>query len=369
MSEIIRRLATVRTIDEIQVHPNADALELAIIDGWKVVVRKNEFNVGENILYIECDAFLPLDKRFEFLRESCFKSLPNLGEGFRVKTKKIRGVISQGLVFKLEEFPEILVTNGDELDLDKILGIVKYEQITPIQLAGQAKGNFPDFIPKTDEDRLQNIYKTLNRTLNSLNLEKIPEEYREKAIERFNELEGISNLKNETFETTLKLDGSSMTIFFNKGEFGVCSRNLQLKLEGNEKNSFVVKALKYKNKLPDNCNYALQGELVGPGINKNRLNLKNVEFYVFSMWNIDEQCYVSPEHRRNFCKVYELKHVPIIEENLQAFNVLKSIDDFVKYSDRESLNNTIAEGVVFKANNGKVHFKVINPKYLLKYED
>lgn len=169
-----RKLASVKRIDKITKHPNADSLEICHIGGWKVITRIGEYKEGELAIYCEVDSFLPIDEKFEFLRKSSYKKMGEI-EGFRLKTIRLRQELSQGLLLPLSTLrseKEMVVgiskqPQGDKLQLETggsivieegldvtdLLGIVKYEPPIPAQLAGKVKGYFPSFIRKTDEER------------------------------------------------------------------------------------------------------------------------------------------------------------------------------------------------------------------------
>lgn len=150
MSE--RKLASIRTITDIRPIENADMIELASVGGWNVVVAKNVgHKVGDWVVYCEIDSFLPIREEFEFLRKSSYKKMGDQ-EGFRLKTVKLRGQISQGLILPFHILP-FGYTFHEGQDVSDILGIIKYEPPIPAELAGKVKGVFPSFIPKTDEER------------------------------------------------------------------------------------------------------------------------------------------------------------------------------------------------------------------------
>ena len=195
----MRKLVTVRTVDAIRPIAGADAIDCATVEGWQVVVKKGEFQAGDRCVYFEIDAFLPLtDSRFDFLARN--KSTWLGREGVRLRTVKLRGQLSQGLILPLAGFPEIAsaVANDADADLTALLGVEKWEATQAAGLSGQPAGAFPAFIRKTDQERIQNLREVL---------------YEQALTE---------------FEVTLKLDGSSMTVFYRQGEAGVCSRNYQV---------------------------------------------------------------------------------------------------------------------------------------------
>ena len=235
----MRKLATVRKVTSIQPIDGADLIELAIVGGWKCVVKKDEYKAGDQAIYCEIDSFLPIKPEFEFLRKSSFKKMED-EEGFRLRTVKLRGQISQGLLIPvtvLDRKPDLGEDVSDEL------GIKKYEPPTPACLNGVVVGPFPAIVQKTDEERIQNLASEY-------------ESYRGKL-----------------FYVTEKIDGTSFTAFFD-GELGVCGRNWQYSED--EKNSHWKMARQLE--LADRMNQldrrlAIQGELIGPGIQNNRYQL------------------------------------------------------------------------------------------------
>jgi RNA ligase (TIGR02306 family) len=319
----MRKLASIRTIKEIKPHNNADSLELAVVDGWQVVVKKDEFKTGDKVVYFEVDSVLPVQEQYEFLRKCCYVNKDWI-EGFRLKTIKLRGELSQGLVLPCTyDVP-------DGVDVTELLGVKKWEPPVPAQLSGLIKGNFPTFIPKTDQERIQNL----------------PEIFSDKESE---------------WEVTLKVDGSSMTVYWLDDGMHVCSRNLELKLD-QEGNSFVETAKRTFPKYPMYFNQlAIQGELMGPGIQGNREKLDKHYFYVYDVYDISEHRYLSPSERQEFCRAHSLLHVPII-----SWDRVTDLQDMLNKADIPSINHPIAEGVVWKHVDGEKSFKVINNKFLLK---
>ena len=344
----MRNLVTLQTIKDIRPIQNADAIEVATVLGWNVVVKKGEFSIGDKAIYFEIDSFLPCEPHFEFLRKGCYKQLPDGTEGFRLRTVRLRGQLSQGLLLPLQNFPDIDFSGmsiGDEVT--KLLRVTKYEPPMPAVLAGDAKGAFPSFIQKTDQERIQNLY----------------DDYK-------------SMYADEEFEVTVKLDGSSATYYFKDGEFGVCSRNLELK--ETEGNSFWKVARKYEIEGilrylhgETGMNLALQGELIGEGIQGNREGLRGQDFYLFDIYNIDEGRYLPPDERsarKSLIAEFDaINHVPRLQ-TMKPFQM--SLDELLEFANGPSLNNPIREGLVFKSvrplppTNQIVTFKVISNKYL-----
>lgn len=342
MSE--RAMATIRVIDAIKTHPNADKLDLAIIDGWQLVTAKdNGFKVGDVVVYFEIDSWVPHEVA-PFLSKGKEPREYNGVKGERLRSIKLRGELSQGLILPMSILPTYVGSDDIGEDVSEILNIQKWERPMNPQLAGQAKGYFPAFLRKTDQERIQNQFKRMTQ-------------------EHFADL----------YEVTLKVDGSSMTMYHNNGDVGVCSRNLELKRfddEGNpvnEDNSFIKKfnELGIESKLKAyGRNIAIQGELWGSGINGNWEGISHHEFSVFDIFDIDEQKYLKAHERKKICEDLDLQHVPVIEYT--RLNHFTSVQDFLQYAERPSINNKVAEGVVFKsANNPEYSFKAVSNSYLL----
>jgi RNA ligase (TIGR02306 family) len=338
-----RKLATIRTITNIQPIDGADMIELASVGGWNVVVAKNVgHKVGDKVVYCEIDSFLPIREEFEFLRKSSYKKMGEQ-EGFRLKTIKLRGQVSQGLILPISVLnppdTNIYVEPFEGLDVTEMLGIVKYEPPIPAELAGKVKGQFPSFSRKTNEERIQNLTK---------------------------EFEEWKYQSKHQFYVTEKLDGSSATFYYNNGEFGVCSRNLEL-LE-TEGNTFwkVAREMDLENKLSKyGRNISLQGELIGEGIQGNPYKIKGQKVMFFNVFDIDKQ---QRESLGGFLKVMDdlfLEFVPIIDI---VFELPESVDEMLKMAEGKSkLNsNTEREGLVVRSIDTTISFKAISNKFLLK---
>ncbi len=336
----MRKLASIQKIIAIEPIEGADSIEKATILGWQLVVKKHEFTVGEFVVYCEIDSLMPDKPEFEFLKP----------RGMRVRTIRLRGQVSQGICFPLSILPADFVV-AEDADCTEILGIRKYEPPMPACLSGIAKGKFPSFIPKTDETRVQVLQKLLDK------------------------------YKGEKCYITEKVDGSSGTFYVNNGEFGVCSRNLEL-LEDAE-NSFwkVARQLDIENKLLSlNGNYAIQGELIGEGIQDNKLKLRGQKVLFFNAFDIDRFEYLPFE---KFISLFEKLQLPIVPVLSTDYELENEIDEIIKMATIKSsiCPDVWAEGIVIRPlnekielllsnenfNNGRVSFKAINPEFLLKY--
>lgn len=351
----MRKLVTIRQVFDIQPIPEADLIEAVQVDGWRVVCKKGEFQKGDFGLYFQCDSNINVDDfpQFAFLNSIAKKSVDGKFRA-RIKSKRLRGVVSQGLFLPLNSFPDIDFSDIEK-DYSETLDVTKYEPPLPAQLRGQAAGHFPSYLQKSDETRAQDIPWVIN-----------------------NNQDAPDNL---TYEVSLKLNGSSMTVFHNancEDIVGVCSRNFQLKLD-QEGNTFVdvAKRLNIIEKLTEfynktGRNIAVQGELIGEGIQKNFEKIVGQDFYVYTVFDIDNQVKVLPEDRRKIVEELGLKHVPVYETDFDLASNFKTIDDMIAYADGPSMNTKVREGVVFKANqyvaNNHFSFKAISNRYLLKYD-
>ena len=332
-----RKLATIRQISDLSPIEGADKIELATVGGWKVVVAKDVgHRIGDLVIYCEIDSFLPIRDEFEFLRKSSYKKMVDGTEGFRLKTIRLRGQISQGLILPLKD---IQLPNKDLLkvgmDVTSELGIVKYEPPIPAELAGKVKGLFPSFLRKTDEERIQNLTS----------------EYEE--------------FKKHKFYVTEKLDGSSATFYYKDGVFGVCSRNLEL-LE-TEGNTFwkVARELDLENKMRDfGVNISVQGELIGVGIQGNPYKIKGQTVRFFNLFDIDLQEYHSFNMMKSTLMIMGLEMVPVVDE---YFTLPDTVEELLNYADNKSLLNPDfdREGVVIRTLDRRVSFKVISNKFLI----
>lgn len=325
---IMRKLASIQRIKSIEPIANADSIVKATVLGWQLVIKKDEFKPGDLCVYVEIDSILPDKPEFEFLRN----------RNFRIRTIKLRGQISQGICFPLNILPNnIQVEEG--VDVTDVLNIVKYEPPVPVNMQGIMKGGFPSFIPKTDETRVQVLQDLLDTH------------------------------KGAACYITEKLDGTSVTYFIKDGVFGVCSRNLEL--EENEDNLYWKTARQFniEEKLRRiGCNIAIQGELVGEGIQGNKLKLKGQHVFVFSVFLIDEYRYAMFHEWMKMMEELDLPTVPVINDNYRLEN---NIDDILSMSEIFSPMNgsVMSEGIVIRLKESKdlVSFKAISNEFLLKY--
>ena len=364
-----RNLASVQKILAIDPIPNADMIEKATVLGWEVVVaKKDNFQVGDLVVYIEIDSIVPDKPEFEFLRD----------RKFRVRTIKLRKQVSQGLIMPLSILKGKNYKEGQ--DVTKEIGVIKYdpqgdkerrlaeEQANRTKsrikrfmsrypwyrrlfMPKQAKKNWPKFIKKTDEDRIQLFPH-------------ICEQY-----------------ADTEFIVTEKLDGQSGTYFLlrkpkhkflwwefgSEFVFGVCSRNLLRAKEDNSSYWTIAKQYGIRSileQLIGNTKFvAIQGEIIGIGIQGNKYKLQGYDFYAFNL--IFENATIPDNGMRYMLNPYNLKSVPLLDDK---FRLLSTIPEMVEYSKGKStLSPILREGVVVRNYEKPISFKIVNPDFLLKF--
>ena len=347
-----RKLASIAEITYIKPIEGADAIECAIVNGgWPVVVKKGEYQVNDLAIYLEIDSWVPHELA-PFLSKGQEPREYNGVKGERLKTVKLRGQVSQGLLLPKTILDEkglwTLAGNPVGHDLTNQLGIQKWEPPIPSQLQGMMRGNFPHFIPKTDQERCQNLRKDIFETH-----------------------------KDDVYEVTIKLDGSSMTVYVKDGEVGVCSRNIDLvETEGNtfwksaREQNIVDTLLELSAEKGEE--YAIQGELIGEGIQGNPEKLTGHKFFLFDIYSITAGRYLEVDERYSIIDKLNMngasiEHVPVIGIMYSVAKVFSTIDELLEFAEGPSLNpQTKREGLVFKSWGSDFSFKAISNSYLLK---
>ena len=342
----MRKLATIQYIKSLEPIEGADRIELATINGWRVIVAKDVgHTVGDMVVYCEIDSFLPEKPEFEFLRKSSYRTNANGNKGFRLRTMKMRGVVSQGLILPLS----VVMNSNDVLrnditeghDVTEALGIEKFEPIIPACLSGQVEGAFPSFIRKTDEERVQNI--------------------------------PMSKIEDYTYTLSEKLDGTSFTGYHNDGHVGVCTRNWEINHEDESSTHWrIAREVGLPEKLKAlGMNIAIQGELIGPGIQGNRYKLKKVELRVFNAFDIDNQEYISKSQLETLARDLGLETCPRLDVNLNIKG--KTREELINMAEGKSVlaPDVEREGMVWVAQDSpeRISFKTISNKFLLKGGD
>lgn len=347
----MRKLASIKTISKLYPIKDKDRIELALIDGWQVIVQKGEYQVGDKTIFVEIDSVLPEKEEFEFLRS----------KKFRIKTMKMGGVLSQGICFPLSFLPDNKKYKVED-DVTDILGIKKYEPseqpqpkdnrnfITKWLFPKSNKKGFPSFISKTDEIRIQNMPFLLDNTT----MEYVVRE---------------------------KIDGQSGTFFLERVpkvkfwqrerfNFGVCSRNMRLpKKEGC---NYWYLAEKYdienvlKNIIMNNKFVAIQGECISPKIQSNKYQVTESDLYVFNL--VYPSGKVSCLSGAARLEKYGIKWCPLVDIN---YTLPDTINSLLDYATGQSVicPETLREGLVLRNYKYDVSFKVISPDFLIKYDE
>ena len=376
-----RKLASVQKIKAIKPIEGADKIEIVQVLNWDCVAKKGEYQVGDKVIYFEIDSLLPDIPMLEWLKGSSWSQKLNK---YKISTHKFRGQISQGLVIPIKDFPEFikqvavsldptLVTKIDKLeitksedleeglDLTEVLNIEKYEP--PV-----SNGPLGDlishewYVPKTDEERIQTCAENV-----------LPEYMKSEQGDWY---------------ASVKLDGTSCTAGLFEDAFLIGGRNQWYKgpnmyTETVKKYGDIEKHLRDYQKLTGKY-IVFQGELCGPGIQSNRLGLKEKEWFIFNVWESDTgkmDSYKKLDFLRflNMCDDFGLKTVPIIPVGNKfdfktTNNIDETVENLLKYVDNikyrtyfeDASPNQIAEGVVFRKNDMSYSFKVISNKFLLK---
>ena len=372
----MRKLASIRRIADIHPIEGADAIDVATVDGWKVVVKKGDFAVGELAVYLEIDSWVPYELAPFLVKNAATPREYNDVKGERLRTIKLRGTTSQGLLLPLrpvfaewtdENFQKNILDDEERIgdDLTELLGIQKWEAPIPAQLQGQAAGMFPtSLIPKTDQERIQNCFGDIQKRAKRFTTEKVWNAETQ-TLEEHPVVVPV-DFKEPTYEVTMKLDGSSCTIFRWEGELRVCSRNLELLInDENKDNTFVAIALLLADSIPDG--FAFQGEIWGESIQGNKEGIRGQRFSVFDIFDIRKHEYLSPVNRRDVCNQLGIEHVPVLGED---WNAPESVDAGLALAEGPSINHKIREGLVWKCNEDpSFSFKTISNKFLLKGEE
>jgi len=330
-----RKLVSIQVVETVAPIEGADQIEQARVMGWTVVVKKGEFRPGDRCVFFEIDSVLPGSAPWaEFMRP----------RGFRVRTLKLRGVLSQGLALPTS------ILDGDVpdvgVDIRDRIGVTKYEPILPD--TREVAGPFPALVPKTDEIRLQSALGVLDE------------------------------LRGREFYVSTKLDGTSATFFrAPDGEFVACSRNWAL-APGPNPVWRVAKRYELAERLPPGI--AVQGELCGPGIQKNRLGLAEVDVFVFGVYDARAGRHLDLAELVAFCREHGLRTVPIEREwrGEEALGFEHTLERWLEaarglYAGTKNRKEGIVVRPLVEAPSatlgGRLSFKVINNDFLLKDED
>lgn len=351
MNPVIRSLASIKLIDDVFKHPNADALDIVRICGWLCVCKRDEFAKNDKCVYIEIDSIIPDDATW--LPDGFKKSVSKVGNNI-IKSTRIRGQLSQGLAVHLKYFKNIIIDdidlsslNSDQYlgyDLTNILNITKQDDM---QILNDTYGDFPnDIIPTTDAYRIQQKPELINIVL------------------------------TQQFKMTMKIDGTSATYYIDScGKLICCSRN---KKTNNALYVDIAHKYDLHNKMLIYPFIALQGEIYGKGVQNNYLNIVDKKIMFFSAYNIIEKRYLNFDEFNLLMIELDLPTVPIIKYDIEKIN--KLLMDYNQNQDNMILLNYLLdlanqkypntknpmEGIVLSTFDDAIKLKIINNNYLCK---
>jgi hypothetical protein len=364
----MRKLASIKPVSNILPIEGKDRIELAIFDGWQIIVKKNEFKIGDKAVFIEIDSVLPDKPEFDFLRKN----------KFRIKTMKMSGVLSQGICFPMSILPQDKEYNIED-DVTDIIGIKQYEATRDIEseditietnkkfqhpifkflfkyaifrklfLNKKQNKGFPEFISKTDEARIQNMPHILKN-------------------------------KDIKYVAREKIDGQSGTFFLRKikknwfwqkqsYDFGVCSRNMRLWNEDNSSYWFIAKKYNIKHILEqliqDQEYVAIQGECIAPSVQGNKYKVTEPDLYCFNL--IFPEGKLECETAEKLLKLVGLKWCPLVAKDYVLPDTVNELLDFA--TGKSALFDSLREGIVLRNYEKNISFKAVSPEFLIKNDE
>ncbi len=339
-----RKLASIQKVLAIEPIENADAIELARIQGWQCVVKKGEFHAGDAGVFFEIDSVPPDEPRFQFLwhhKDGTPIAKPAV---FRLRTVRLRGVLSQGLLLPLVQFSELSTTLPPGSDVTEALRVGKWEPLLPLK--DEVDGLFLPGVPKTDEMRVQSVPEV------------------------------VAELVGRPYVITVKCDGTSATygIHRHTGAFTVCGRNWSLKRGSN---AYWQAAEKYQleSALSRHPEMVVQAELIGPGIQKNRLALQSLQLAAFNVYDQKKDRYLAHDESSAFLKSIGVPMVEVLERGESFAHDQASLLALAEGLYAGTQNER--EGIVIRPLTestsqilgGRLSFKAISNRFLLKGGD
>lgn len=358
-----RKLASIERITALEPIKDKDRIELATILGWHCIVGKGEFQVGDLAIYVEYDVLLPIKPEFEFLRERTYSKKYN---GFRIRNMKMAGVYSEGIVFPLSILgaEHALEDKKEGQDVSETLSVQRYDidELFEVEQAKKAKNPVFKYMMR---------YKWFRR----LNLSRKPKKGYPEGVTKSDEnniqvkFDRLSH-QDYWYYLTEKLEGQNFCYTIIKGKFSVFSHNFNKGKRDNSNWWNVAIAYNIEKKMKDFMktytikSMSIQGELIGPGIQRNIYKLDRHVPYIFNATNLDDGQDFSLSDLKLFCNYTDLNLVPVVDEQVQ---LLESSDIILEHAEGKSmlLDSQEREGVVWRAHDTehKVSFKAKGKKY------
>ncbi len=344
----MRKLASIQRIWKIEPIEGADRIELANVLGWQSVVNRGQFRPMDLAVYFEIDSFLPIRPVFEFMRRSSYRKTDIMGEGFRLRTMRFRGQVSQGLLLPISQFPELPTNVELGTDVTEILGVRKWEIEEKATTGGTVIGTLPPDVPHTDETRVQA------------------------------EPDLIGDFAGLEYYITTKMDGSSHSVSLDEDGFHVTGHNYEYKDDGKsafyelvKREDIEKKVRKYYEKNELHL-LTIQGELCAPGIQQNRLKLIRPEWYVFTI-RLDGKR-VGLRKMQEVCENLSLQMVPVEEVEMDLPSKYPTVEALLQRADGEYPKGGKKEGIVIRPTEpvfcerigASLSMKVVSNKFLLK---
>jgi len=326
-------IVEVCAVEDVLDHPNADRLEIVCVKGWKCIVQKDEYDIGDLVVYAPVDALIPITL------SDAMDVTKYLGKEGRVRTTKLRGEYSQGLIIPMDYVPPLPAEDwglggqdgylpGD--DVAELLEIKKYEP--PLSTRGDRLPDHPAFHRYTD-------------------------------IENYNNFPDVLK-EGEMVVVSEKVHGSNCRMMNADGEFMVGSHNVRLKEDPDNLYWNAARLFDLQNILPDGME--IFGEVYGKGVQKLHYDQKGINVAFFDAFMNGR--YLNYEAFVEFCTTHDLPMVPIISVGLWDKNMLRHREGM------STIAGHIREGIVIKpvyerydnVLQGRVILKRISERYLLK---
>lgn len=347
----MHELVIIAEIQDIKPIEGKDRIVLAKVANYNSIVQKGEFEVGSKCVYCLYDCCLPVKPEFEFLRKKSYNAKFNM---FRIRPMKMGGVISEGLVLPLTVLPEDKRNLKVGADVTDIIGAKNYEELISVEVNGAAarkpkwwmrfkilrrlfgnktKKEFAYPCPKSDEENIEKVWESIKGS-------------------------------TETFYRSAKAEGSASTYYVHKKKLYSFSHNFY-----NDKGCWgeVAKIYDLRNGLVKlnkefGTEVAIQGEICGPGIQKNIYGFTSYKFFLYGAYDTKTGRRMNIDELHKITKILEVPGVVYLEPS----KILNSVDEMLEDAVRPSVYNPnlkYEEGIVWRNYNGSIHFKCKSRPY------